>query len=132
MVEVLGIVRSRFGAAILELEGKGWTPERIARHIGCDRSFVSRMKSDPTVIPRWTVGECLLELRDNVDIGLSKWGRLIHALRTHGYSTRRIAQVCRVTEEAVYYLEHDPSRIPTHDTGSALLELYRRNVKSMV
>jgi hypothetical protein len=89
------------------------------------------MKDDPTVIPRWTVGESLLELRDNVLSGLSRWSRVIISLRAHGYTSTKISIACRITESTVLDLEHKPSQIPSHDVGEALIALYRRNVERL-
>lgn len=124
-------VRSRFGLVVVELEALGWPLARIGRHIGCDQTFVTRMRDDPGCVPRWTVGEALFELRDSAITGLSRWSRIILALRAHGYTTAKIADACSVTIRAICELENDPTRIPTHDTGDALLALYRRAVQPL-
>lgn len=124
-------VRSIYGTAIAEIQMQ-WSLRRIARHVGCDVATVCMIKDDPRWTPNYRLAEAILELRDNLQTGRSRWGRIIIALRTHAFSTAQIAQLCGVGDQAILKLEANPDVIPQHDTAVKLLELYRRHVTSRV
>lgn len=130
MVEI-PTVASEYGRAIIELEKAGWTQDRISRHIGCHRTRVCVLRSDPCVVPTYVVGERLLELRDNVRAGMSRWSRIIICLRSHGYSTAKLSVVCDVSRQAILDMESDPAYLPSHDIGQSLIALYRRHVEDI-
>jgi hypothetical protein len=129
-VEDQGQVRSVYGEAIIEVIDQGWGLRQVARHVGCDVATISRVRDDPRVTPNYQLGELILELRDNLRAGISKWGRVIIALRAHGFSTSQIAFSLDVTMRTIQLMETDPTSVPQHDTAGRLLDLYRRHITS--
>ena len=83
-------------------------------------------------MPNWRLASALMELSENLATGRSSWGRVILALRSHGFSTDKLSSVIKVKRQTLLQLEGDPAVIPEHRTGEALLALYRRHVKVSV
>ena len=107
----------------------GWGTRQIARHVGCGRSAIERFELDPSIRPRYNLAEAILELRDCLQAGQSKWGMRIKALRAHGMGTAEISRLVGVSRQTILIIESDPSHIPEHATGLRLLEVYRRCIR---
>ena len=117
---------SPYGEAIVEIHVI-WPLRQIARHVGCNVEQVRRLRDDPRCMPNYRLGEAILELRDNLRYGVSKWGRMVLALKAIGFTRDQIAGMVGVTSQAIMYIENDPTVIPSHETATKLLEIYRRH-----
>jgi hypothetical protein len=114
---------SEMGRRVLDLRERGWFDHRIAKHIGCDRSQITRLVNDPNVQPRHPAGELLVILHAAVMTGTSRWSILLNNLRIGGMTYRMIALRCGSTEEHLKALRADPTICPSYELGERLLRL---------
>ena len=58
--------------------------------------------------------------------GRSPWARMILALKKAGLGRREIARLTGQTRRNIGLLECDPTRMPDHRTGEAIIRLQRQ------
>jgi hypothetical protein len=128
-----GQVLSEMGRRVRDLVNEGYSYMAIARHCGCHAERIRELVENPNCSPRYTTGEMLIRLHENVVLyGLSHWARMIMALRIHGFTFEQIAERVGSSTEYIQVKLKDPSKIPNHALGDAIVRLYRTHVRQFL
>jgi hypothetical protein len=122
------MVLSEMGRRILDLRDRGFSNPQIARHVGCHHEVIRQLVEDPRKQPRYTTGQEIIRLHENVMTGMSGWGRMVMALIGHGFTKPQIAVRIGMNETQIYAAIKDPAWVPTYAIGERLHNLYRRHV----
>jgi hypothetical protein len=131
--EYPGEVLSEMGRRVRDLTAEGYSYSAIARHCGCDPERIRELVVNPNCSPRYTTGEMLIRLHENVVLyGLSHWARMILALRVHGFTFQQIAERVGSSEEYIRLKLRDPSKIPNHALGDAIVKMYKTHVRQFL
>ena len=122
-------VISDMGRRVLDLRDRGWTSEKIASRIGCHKSQVVRLVTDPRSSPRYRTGESLIELHAYALSGKTQWGLMVMALQAAGLSRDIIARRCGIHSGYLKELIKNPLIRPAHGTAARLIRMYESHCK---
>ena len=123
---------SEEGRRVVDLLNLGLGVRQIGRHIGCTHRTIQLMRDNPAFVPLRNLVMNLEALHENVICGKNRWGRMVDALVTHGWTYEHIAIRAQLTEEYLRGQFNHPLRVPLNPVGLVIEGLYERHVYNLL